>query len=223
MTYHRAYLDESGDLGWTLNQPYRKSGSSRFFTIALLILPQEKEKHINRFLRKFHKERGGQDKEYKGASFSSRKAKSMARKILGFIEHDPDMHLGAVTINKAKVPSMLTGTENSNILYNHMVQALLCPMVKHYENISIIPDKRSVPSGSQNSCADLIKHKLWCEFDSRISISYKAEESQYNQRLQFIDWIANFVWRSYEDSHKNSSQDAYQIISPSLQEKTIYF
>jgi len=51
------YYDESGDLGWKLNHPYRKGGSSQFFVIAYIILPTDKNKHINRFFKKFHKER----------------------------------------------------------------------------------------------------------------------------------------------------------------------
>ncbi|AZB91680.1 hypothetical protein DKE41_019025 (plasmid) [Acinetobacter pittii] len=35
------YLDESGDLGWNFNHPYRQGGSSRFLTIACVITPSE--------------------------------------------------------------------------------------------------------------------------------------------------------------------------------------
>jgi hypothetical protein len=34
------YLDESGDLGWKFDKPYRDGGSSRYLTIATLIIPQ---------------------------------------------------------------------------------------------------------------------------------------------------------------------------------------
>jgi hypothetical protein len=34
------YLDESGDLGWTLDKPYQAGGSSRYLTIATLIIPK---------------------------------------------------------------------------------------------------------------------------------------------------------------------------------------
>lgn len=33
------YLDESGDLGWVLDKPYRNGGSSRFMTIAFVACP----------------------------------------------------------------------------------------------------------------------------------------------------------------------------------------
>ena len=39
------YSDESGDLGWTFDAPYRTGGSSRHLTIASLIV-DESIKHI---------------------------------------------------------------------------------------------------------------------------------------------------------------------------------
>ncbi|MEL6717322.1 MAG: DUF3800 domain-containing protein [Bacteroidota bacterium] len=219
---YNAYFDESGDLGWTLDKPYRKGGSSQYFTIAALILPSEKEKYINRFIKKFHKERGGQEREYKGADFSNRKAKVMARKIVSLLQDDQEMILTAATIKKADVPPILQSTANSNILYNHMVQSILCPTIKKLHQVQIIPDKRSVPSGSQNSCADLIKHKLWCELQSRTSIHYQAAESHHNQRLQFIDWVANFVWRRFEDENNDRQNEAYKILSQILMEQNLF-
>jgi hypothetical protein len=32
------YLDESGELGWKFDAPYRKGGSSRYLTIASLVI-----------------------------------------------------------------------------------------------------------------------------------------------------------------------------------------
>jgi len=33
----RIFVDESGDLGWQFNDPYRAGGSSRYLTLACLI------------------------------------------------------------------------------------------------------------------------------------------------------------------------------------------
>ncbi|MEM8527828.1 MAG: DUF3800 domain-containing protein [Bacteroidota bacterium] len=222
MKYH-AYFDESGDLGWTLDKPYRKGGSSQYFTIAALILPSEKEKYINRFIKKFHKERGGQEREYKGADFSNRKAKVMARKIVALLQDDDEMTLVAATIKKANMPPILQGTDNSNILYNHMVQSILCHHIKNLHQVQIIPDKRSIPSGSQNSCADLIKHKLWCELQSNVNIHYQAAESHHNQRLQFIDWVANFVWRGFEGQGTSGQGEAYEVLERAMEDNKYPF
>jgi hypothetical protein len=43
MSSIQIYLDESGDLGWRFDKPYRYGGSSRYLTIvSLIISPHEK-------------------------------------------------------------------------------------------------------------------------------------------------------------------------------------
>ena len=217
------YFDESGDLGWKINEPYRREGSSRFFTIAYLILPKEDNKYINRFLKHFHKNRDGKIKEYKGLEFRNPRAKVQARLIKRLIDDHPLMTIGAVTAKKEHVPFRVTNSANKDVLYNHMVQLALCEKIRSLDIVNIIPDKRSIPAGSQNSCSDLLKFKLWLELNSDVEIRYTPEESHSNERLQFIDWVANFVWRRYENSQTESSHDAYQILRPILQEDCLFF
>ena len=213
------YFDESGDLGWKLSEPYRRGGSSRFFTIAYLIVPTNKKKYLNRFFKKFHKDRGGKEKEIKGADFNKGRAKSTARKILSFLEWNDDVILGAITVKKSNTPTNLANSQNDNILYNYMAQLGICNKISNFQQANIIPDKRSVPSGSQNSCADLIKAKLWLELKSAIEISYTPQESQNNTGLMMVDWIANFVWRNYEDQDTKP----YQSLRPYLHEDFLFF
>lgn len=185
------YFDESGDLGWTLDKPFRKGGSSQYFTIAYIILPTNKNKYITRFLKKFHKERNGKEREIKGASLRNARAKSITRKIINLLEWNNDMVIGAVTVKNINVPPRLLGTANDDVLYNHLVKIGLCDTLKNLNKVNIIPDRRSVPSGSQNSCSDLLKDQLWLELNSNVKINYEPEESHNKGGLMFIDWIAN--------------------------------
>lgn len=214
------YFDESGDLGWTLDKPYRKGGSSRYFTIAYIIIPTESIKHITRFIRKFHKERGGSYKEIKGADFRKRRAKSTSRNIVNnFLALSEETTIGVVTVKKSNVPVRMLGTGNDEVLYNHMVKVGIASRVAGFEKVNIIPDKRSVPSGSQNSCSDLIKNELWLYLQSNVRVSYEPQESHNKDGLMFIDWIANFIWRNYEDGN----DEAYQILKPYIQEDLLFF
>lgn len=212
------YYDESGDLGWTLNKAYRNGGSSKFFTIAYIIIPTTKNKLITRFLKKFHQERGGKEKEIKGASIRNSRTKSIARKIQALLELNKDIIVGSITVNKNNAPSRLVNTNNDNVLYDYMVKCGICSKISAFTQVNIVPDKRSVPTGSLNSCSDLLKSSLWLELGSEAKISYTPEESQNNTRLMFIDWIANFIWRNYEDKNK----DAYQILKPYLKEDVLF-
>ena len=49
-----AYLDESGDLGWKLNQPYLHGGSSRFFVIAIAIGLNNSFRRFGKVVDKLH-------------------------------------------------------------------------------------------------------------------------------------------------------------------------
>ena len=40
------YLDESGDLGWKFDAPYRCGGSSRYLTISAIIFCSYVERHF---------------------------------------------------------------------------------------------------------------------------------------------------------------------------------
>ena len=212
------YFDESGDLGWTLDQPFRKGGSSQFFTIAYLILPTDKNKFINRFVKTFFKTRGS-NKEIKGADIRRGRAKVLSTRITAFLDMHPDIRVGAITIDKKNAPSPLINTNNNNVLYNYLVQVGVCPKISSFSKVNIIPDKRSVPAGSQNSCPDLIKNDLWFWKKSSTQIHYQQEESFQNERLMFIDWVANFVWRHYENNYSN----AYQVLGRYLQEDKVFF
>lgn len=51
------YLDESGDLGFTLDKPYQKGGSSRMLTLSALCVPEHKIKYIQRIVRAIYQKR----------------------------------------------------------------------------------------------------------------------------------------------------------------------
>ncbi|MCB0651498.1 MAG: DUF3800 domain-containing protein [Saprospiraceae bacterium] len=196
---HDVYFDESGDLGWILDAPYRDGGSSRYFTIAYVLIPSEKSILLDRFIRRFYKSYSIEAKrEFKGMNFNDEFAVIAAKRIVKFLKTNEDVKIGAITVKKEEVPKIIDA-RNSNILYNYMVAVALTPVLKTLKSVRIIPDKRSVPTGSQNSCPDLLKTKLWLENNANVKITYSPEDSHHNKRLMFIDWVANFVWRNFED------------------------
>ena len=211
------YLDESGDLGWILDTPYRDGGSSRYFTIAYVIVPTEKSILIDRFIRDFYKSYSSKaKKEFKGMHFNDEFAAIAAKRIVKFLKKNGDIQIGAVTVKKENVPEVIENN-NSYILYNFMVAQGLTPILKTLNYVNIIPDKRSVPSGSQNSCPDLLKTKIWLENNAQVRIIYSPEESHKNKRLMFIDWVANFVWRYCEDGRGM----AYEILKDFIDQQKI--
>lgn len=221
MRYH-IYLDESGDLGWKFDKPYRKGGSSKYFTIAYLIIPEEKIKHIVRFMRKMAQGKTSK-REVKGAELTNKRTRTIARSICNLFEWHSDITIGAITLQKTNTPSPIIESGSNNVLYNHMVEQAICKQIVLMKEVFIIPDKRSIPRESKNSCPDLLKSKLWLELGSEAILHYEYEESKDNAQLQFIDWVANFVWRNYEDHNREQNRGAYQILKPHIKEQKILF
>ena len=212
------YLDESGDLGWNFESPYRNQGSSRYFTIAYVIIPTLQTKHIVRFVNKFKKKRGA-IREIKGSEIRTGYAKTLARDIVRLTDRLPEVVMGAVTAKKEGAPDILKINSHGDILYNHMVKKAVCAHLTDCDTVNIIPDKRSVPKGSQNSCLDLIRENIWINQAQEVNIKYTPEESHLNEQLVFIDWVANFTWRHYE----NGQSSPFQILSPHLKEDLLFF
>ncbi|VEH66653.1 Uncharacterised protein [Rodentibacter pneumotropicus] len=49
------YLDESGDLGWKFDAPYRQGGSSRYLTIATILIHHDKRHLLKRLMKSLYK------------------------------------------------------------------------------------------------------------------------------------------------------------------------
>lgn len=206
------FYDESGDLGWKLDDAFRNHGSSRFFVIAFLIVPVDKLKYVTRFMVAFHKRRGGKKREYKGTEFRQKHAKSTARSIVEFLDRHPNIKIGYSTIDKQSVPIRLRSAKADHILYNYVVQKDICSTLLAFQKVTFIPDLRSVPKDSKNSCFDQIRSTLWLHHKIDVEIAYQPEESHNSDGLGLVDWIANFTWRNFE----NDYPDLLQILDPKL-------
>ena len=65
------FLDESGDLGWTFDKPNNSGGSSRFITIAGIVIDEAETKYIKRQIAHLYAKYNLTPKqEKKGANFS---------------------------------------------------------------------------------------------------------------------------------------------------------
>ncbi len=69
--------------------------------------------------------------------------------------------------------------------------------------------------------SDYLTTKLVTEHSSSIEILYDPKVSLYYKDLWLADWIANFVWRHYEDGRS----EAFNILrsSPQYFHKELYF
>lgn len=212
------YLDESGDLGWAFNKPYRHGGSSRYMTIAYVVCPKEKKHLLQRIVRKIYIKTGTDPKiELKGSALNIGTKKVFAEKVCKLVSTNPDIKIGAITVNKCKVQQHIR--EDANKLYNYMIKLAILDTVRNEPLVNLIRDNKTVKVKSGNSLIDYLQTTLWFEMNSKTKIIDIPSDSRKVQNLIFIDWMNNLIWGNYED--KNS--EPYQILKSVLDSKKLFF
>jgi hypothetical protein len=191
------YLDESGDLGWSLALPYQAGGSSRFLTIAFLIIPKHISQKTKRIVKALYKRRKrSTKKEIKGYELEKHEKLWFADRVSDFTKRNPEASISAITVRKSNVQSHIIADPNK--LYNYMIGLTLLEKIQAYPVIDFIPDPRSIKVKSGNSLADYLQIKLWFEYNTATTIKCVPHESKNNLNLQFIDWVAHIIWSRYE-------------------------
>jgi hypothetical protein len=212
------YLDESGDLGWSFDAPYRRGGSSRYLTITAVCVPSEK-KHIPKRLVKslYEKFKWDPKAEKKWSAMDPVERTYFAKEVQVMLAKYPEIALHAIVVKKQNVQAHIR--TDSNKLYNYMIRlALLDKMAKH-DVVTLVPDPRSIKVQSGNSLHDYLQMQLWFEKKSITKLITSPSDSAQSQGVQFADMLAGLVQSRYED---NSSSD-YQIIAGHLTINRLYF
>lgn len=212
------YLDESGDLGWVLNKPYRHGGSSRYLTIAYVACPQEKKHLLKRIVRKvYNKTKTDPKIELKGSALNLSDKKYFANKVRELVSMNPDIKIGAITVNKSKVQQHIR--DDSNKLYNYMIKLVALESIKQEPVVNLIRDNKTVKVKSGNSLIDYLQTILWFDMDSKTKLVDIPSDSKKVQNLIFIDWINNIIWGNYEDDNT----EPYQAMRSVIESKKLFF
>ena len=115
------YLDESGDLGWTLNKPYQRGGSSRYLTIGSLVVSDDKKYLPKRLIRNLYKQfKWPVEIEKKWSTMTNKERErfaDQARKLI--TANSSDIKYYAITVKKEKVQRHIRNDPNK--LYNYMI------------------------------------------------------------------------------------------------------
>jgi Protein of unknown function (DUF3800) len=154
------YIDESGALGWSFGSPYPQGGSSRYLTIAALCVPSHK-KHIpkrviNNLYAKF---RWPSDVEKKWKSMGPAERTAFASAALRMCTDHADIHLHAITVKKERVEQHIRGDENK--LYNYMIRLCVLDCTEKHDEVTLVPDPRSIKVESGRSLHDYLQIELW--------------------------------------------------------------
>ena len=216
------FLDESGDLGWTFDRPNNAGGSSRFITIAGIVIDEAETKYIKRQIAHLYAKYNLTPKqEKKGANFSEDDATYVIRNLNAIYNKARSFKIIAITARKEKV--YLPLRKDRNIFYNYMLGVLLPDTLKHYKNIELILDRRTIKVDSGNSFNDYIKTKCWGDLNLDIDIRCAYDSSDKIQGIWLADWLANFVWRHHEHGRSEAYRELSKLMGTHFFEKSLFF
>lgn len=191
------YLDESGDTGWAFNYPYRRGGSSRYLTIAMLMVPNGKQ-HIPKRIVKdlYRKTKTSPGEELKGCNLDLTSRSWFANATKNMLSSHQDIKILAITVYKQNVQEHIR--KDTNKLYNYMIRLCLLDKLQAAGQVTFMPDPRTIKVASGNSLVDYLNTVLWMEMDSTTTITQVNHSSRDNLNIQFADILANIIWRNYE-------------------------
>jgi len=190
------YLDECGDLGWSLDKPYQKGGSSRYLTLAAVVVPTAKTHIVSRIVRGLYKARNRKkSNELKSVDLSSHERSNFARELLEIRKKHSDIFFHAITVNKSGVNEQFR--KHPNGLYNYMTKLMLLEKMGTYPQVDFIPDARSVKVELKHACHDYLRTELAIN-GFGTSLATTPQESKDHYEIQFADILASLVWSHFE-------------------------
>ncbi|QOI04580.1 DUF3800 domain-containing protein [Pseudomonas savastanoi] len=218
MTRSFIYLDESGDLGWKFHAPYRQGGSSRYLTIAAIIVSEQSANEPARGMRRLYK-------KFKWPTGKEKKwAHMMPEERAGFAEmakrvaaaSDGGIKYVSITVKKENVSAHIRPDPNK--LYNFMIKMLLLDEMSKVDEVLFFPDDRSIKVKSGNSLGDYLQTELW--FSKEVATVLKTYhcDSSKNLCVQFADMLSGIAQSHYQDR----TSEPYRLLAAYFQPRLIF-
>lgn len=211
------YLDESGDLGWNFQASYRNGGSSRHLTIAAVKTSIENRHLIGRTVKNLYIKHGWDaKKEKKWSKMTPEERSSFASEAKKLVIGN-NISLLSITVYKPNVYEHIK--RDGNKLYNYMIGLLLLDEMQSHEEITFIPDPRSIKVASGNSLYDYLSLELWFKRNVTTQIINQPMDSATNKGVQFSDMLSGLIQHHFED--KNS--EPFEILQKNMRNKRLFF
>ncbi len=212
------FYDESGDLGFSFDQPYGQGGSSRFLTIGFILLPQSKGKIVNRLVRTLYNRKGRSPMdELKASDLKPEDKIWFAENVAQLVESHREISLFAMTIKKQNVQPHIRA--DANKLYNYATHLAIKDRIKNLTEVHLFPDPRSIKVRSGNSHVDYLQTALWFQDEGTVTLKHYQIDSRDSKQIQFVDYMTNIVWGHYEYGHT----EAFTWISRVVNLHTLFF
>jgi Protein of unknown function (DUF3800) len=202
----RIYLDESGDLGWMFDAPRGRGGSSRFLTIAAVVVNNGQEIQLERLVRGFYKARKRKlSSELKSHELSAKEKIQFLRQCEQLLVRHPSISFHAITVDKRLAPQALRA--DNELLLNLMQKTLLMPLMAGHAEVTLIPDRTNGAERLSQVLEGVLKIAL-IEGGAQTTLKIIPTDSRHDLGVQFADYLAGVVWQNYEfedrDKHLGS-------------------
>lgn len=212
------YIDESGDLGWTLDKPYGNGGSSRFLTISAVVADSDdaaiQPARVMRDMYRAHKWDPSVEKKWVRVNAPARL--DFARRASKLSDAGV-VKLYAISVRKENVREHLRS--DPNLLYNYMLRLLLLEEMSRHDEVLMKPDPRTIKVQSGNSQHEYLQTTLWYELGATTRLHTTPRDSKYDLGIQFADMLAGVVQSSFE----RRQLEPMKAIAPSLVHKRLFF
>lgn len=213
------YIDESGDLGWKFDAPYRKGGSSRYLTISAILIDHNQRHLLKRIVRKLGKKMGvPPGTEIKWANMHEDHRLWIAQTLAAFKrKHGDSVQYFSLSVRKEKVREHIR--KDANKLYNYMIKLMLAEHLTRYERVRMNIDQRTIKVESGNSLHDYLQTVLWLEYESATRLDTKQCDSKNDLCVQLADILSGIVQSHFEDGRSA----AYRTIRDCLNCRRLFF
>jgi len=200
MTIASIFLDESGDLGWTLTKPRGKGGSSRFIVLAAIVVPNGANKSLERIVRGLYTARSRKSSsELKSTELNGHDRQTFARALVNLKNKNPLFSYHAVVVEKAAVIASLVN--NTEVLYNYMAERMLSAPMAGCTRVEFYPDQRTVRPRDKNALHNYLETRL--AIDGHIvDIDTIPSDSGAFKEIQAADYLASIVWAKFEENNQ---------------------
>ena len=201
------YLDESGDLGWNMHDPYQHGGSSRMLTLAAICLPEGKAKYIQRIVRALYVKRKRPLKnELKSVDLNTADKELFLNLVAKLLIEHKDIQLRSITVHKEFVNNKMKN--DPNVLYNYMIKCLLLKPICGSKFVDFMPDRRSEKVNTKWNMGEylnqiILEHSIENEVNNQYCNVIPMDSSKCLE-LQFIDFYAGLIWSAYEFRDKKA-------------------
>lgn len=209
-------LDESGDLGWSFDLPYRQGGSSRYLSMTSMFLPKKYQNQPEDIIKSMYKKIGWK-KEKKASDATLNQKINFCKSATELLKNNKEIKIDVITVNKENVQEHIR--KDSNKLYNYMASLVIPEYITAYDEVDFVPDERSIKVKSGNSLADHLQIKLWFECNCKTTLINKPTVSHLNYNLQFVDWVSHCIWINFEDK----VNQPFTILSPFIKHRPLFF